>query len=50
MAVTMAQERRYAEVVTHVYTFLKRGARDADPLAGGNLLLGGRSVLQHRTI
>jgi TolA-binding protein len=31
MAVTMAQERRYAEVVTHVYTFLKRAPATPTP-------------------
>jgi TolA-binding protein len=31
MAVTLAQERRYAEVVTHVYTFLKRAPATPTP-------------------
>jgi TolA-binding protein len=31
MAVTMAQERRYAEVVTHVYTFLKAAPATPTP-------------------
>ncbi|MBK8575887.1 MAG: tetratricopeptide repeat protein [Elusimicrobia bacterium] len=31
MAVTMVQERRYAEVVTHVYTFLKRAPATPTP-------------------
>lgn len=31
MAVTMIQERRYAEVVTHVYTFLKRAPATPTP-------------------